>query len=707
MLLYSLDWALQVDSKCEKTYVIVFGIPHKKEHAKTSRRIHGFSFHFYVALRSESDVSDLCGILTSCKNLRIELCKDNMGSMEIERFRNAKQIFAKVSSLCTDCLKSSFRLLRKQRWRDYQKISTYEGSTSYVTQFLTEVGISAHSWIGVPMTSHVHYLDLYPQPDCSIPSQLCVCSFDIECLSYDCVSFPDATKANDTVEQIGVVLSYPFSHDIQDTTYIISLKELAVESAVIIKCESENDMIVEFETIINDHVHFLTSFNGFGFDFPFLIERCNVSSDRVFRKTFSTAAFGCQDYTFIKFDGVIHLDLLVYLRKEKKLESYKLDDVAELFLGETKHDVTPKQIFQNLKHGSIQDRDVIAEYCIQDCMLVLRLMKKLQILKTQFAMASVTECPLMKMMVSGTQARTMDLLARYLHRKNLLMPDRESSIEDTSEKYTGATVLEAKVGLYNDPVAGLDFASLYPSIMISQNLCVSTKHPATPDDSGMYNLIDGVYYRKSPPGVIPEILIYLWSTRKKVRKDMKDEKDPNILENMEAEQLSYKLVMNSLYGFMGSSFTPVETKCIAKAVTFYGRHLLQQTQDIITQKYGDLCEIVYGDSITGETKVLTEHGAIPIQDLAQSWGRYRHADVLQECLGLITRKQMARPDVAVNVMTRYGLKPVDFLVRRWVCTDIYKIVFDDGTVLRVTEDHCILLNGKFISAKKLKEQDML
>lgn len=707
MLLYSLDWALQVDSKCEKTDVIVFGIPHEKNHAKTLRTIYGFSFHFYVALRSESDVGDLCGILTSCKNLQIELCKDSLGSMEIERFRHAKQIFAKVSSLCTECLKSSFRLLRKQRWRDYQRITTYEGSTSYITQFLTEVHISAHSWIGVPMTSLVHYLDLYPQPDCSIPSQLCVCAFDIECLSYDCVSFPDASKANDTVEQIGLVLSYPFSQVMQDTTFIISLKELTLESTVVIKCESENHMLVEFERIINDHVHFLTSFNGFGFDFPFLIERCNVSGDRVFRKKFSTAAFGCQDYTFIKFDGVIHLDLLVYLRKEKKLESYKLDDVAALFLGETKHDVTPKQIFQNLKNGSVEDRDVIARYCIQDCILVLRLLKKLQILKTQFAMASVTECPLTKMMVSGTQARTMDLLARYLYRKNLLMPDRESSIEDTSQTYTGATVLEAKVGLYNDPVAGLDFASLYPSIMISQNLCVSTKHPARPDDIEMYNLVDGVYYRKSPPGVIPEILIYLWSTRKKVRKGMKDENDPNILENMEAEQLSYKLVMNSLYGFMGSSFTPVETKCIAKAVTFYGRYLLQQTQDFITQKYGDLCEIVYGDSITGETKVLTENGAIPIQDLARTWGRYRHANMLQQCLGVIARKQMARPDVAVNVMTRYGLQHVDFLIRRWVSTEIYMIEFDDGTVLRVTRDHCILRNGEFISAKELKEEDIV
>jgi DNA polymerase delta subunit 1 len=43
--------------------------------------------------------------------------------------------------------------------------------------------------------------------------------------------------------------------------------------------------------------------------------------------------------------------------------------------------------------------------------------------------------------------------------------------------YEGATVLEAKQGFYKDPVATLDFASLYPSIMMAHNLCYSTLLP--------------------------------------------------------------------------------------------------------------------------------------------------------------------------------------------------------------------------------------
>ena len=44
--------------------------------------------------------------------------------------------------------------------------------------------------------------------------------------------------------------------------------------------------------------------------------------------------------------------------------------------------------------------------------------------------------------------------------------------------YEGATVLDAKQGYYTTPVATLDFASLYPSIMMAHNLCYSTMLPS-------------------------------------------------------------------------------------------------------------------------------------------------------------------------------------------------------------------------------------
>jgi len=48
------------------------------------------------------------------------------------------------------------------------------------------------------------------------------------------------------------------------------------------------------------------------------------------------------------------------------------------------------------------------------------------------------------------------------------------SDDAVDDSFTGATVLEPRPGLYTDNIGVLDFASLYPTIMISRNLCYST-----------------------------------------------------------------------------------------------------------------------------------------------------------------------------------------------------------------------------------------
>lgn len=46
--------------------------------------------------------------------------------------------------------------------------------------------------------------------------------------------------------------------------------------------------------------------------------------------------------------------------------------------------------------------------------------------------------------------------------------------KDSQGTFQGADVLEPKIGFYDIPIVTLDFASLYPSIMIAYNLCYST-----------------------------------------------------------------------------------------------------------------------------------------------------------------------------------------------------------------------------------------
>ena len=56
--------------------------------------------------------------------------------------------------------------------------------------------------------------------------------------------------------------------------------------------------------------------------------------------------------------------------------------------------------------------------------------------------------------------------------QDIVLPDRKPPQTD---EYTGAIVIEPERGFYNKPIATLDFASLYPSIIIAHNLCHTTQ----------------------------------------------------------------------------------------------------------------------------------------------------------------------------------------------------------------------------------------
>jgi hypothetical protein len=69
--------------------------------------------------------------------------------------------------------------------------------------------------------------------------------------------------------------------------------------------------------------------------------------------------------------------------------------------------------------------------------------------------------------------QVFSMLLRKCQLHKLLVPNLAKSRQDDST-YEGATVIEPKKAFYEVPIATLDFASLYPSIMQAYNLCYST-----------------------------------------------------------------------------------------------------------------------------------------------------------------------------------------------------------------------------------------
>jgi len=304
-----------------------------------------------------------------------------------------------------------------------------------------------------------------------------------------------------------------------------------------------------------------------------------------------------------------------------------------------KDDVTPKDIFR-MTNGSAEDRSVIAKYCIQDCNLVHYLFNKSDILTGFIEMSKICSVPINFLVMRGQGIKLTSYIAKKCREKRTLMPVIEKGGLD--EGYEGAIVLEPKCDLYLDnPVACVDYASLYPSSMISENLSHDSKvwtkeydlagnliengewGEKDKDGNFIYDDLPGYeyvnitydtykYVRKTPSSaaekvksgykicrfaqpkletegkaIMPSILEELLKARKSTRKLIPQETDEFMKQVLEQRQLGYKLTANSLYGQCGAKTSTFYEKDIAACTTATGRMLLTYAKRMIEECYGD------------------------------------------------------------------------------------------------------------------------
>jgi len=268
----------------------------------------------------------------------------------------------------------------------------------------------------------------------------------------------------------------------------------------------------------------------------------------------------------------------------------------KIFWTQAKDDVPPKEIFR-LQKGSSADRAKVAKYCIQDCVLVNKLMEKLQVLTNNIGMANVCHVPLSYIFLRGQGIKIFSLVAKKCRERKHLIPvirrpyvppgERKDNDEDG---YEGATVFTPYKGVYFQPIPVLDFASLYPSSMIHRNIsheCIVTNKELY-GDLPEYYYYDITYYNKQDEpitclyakakdgrmGIVPEILKDLLNARSLTKKKCATAKDPFKKKIFDGLQLAYKITANSLYGQTGARTSPIYYKEIAASTTATGRELL-------------------------------------------------------------------------------------------------------------------------------------
>ena len=310
-----------------------------------------------------------------------------------------------------------------------------------------------------------------------------------------------------------------------------------------------------------------------------------------------------------------------------------------------KDDIGPQDIFNLTINGGAEGRSIVGKYCLKDTELVHDLMRKNDTLTTYTEMSNLCWVPMSFLVFRGQGIKLTSYVAQKCREKNTLMPVIEKDTSD--DGYEGAIVLPPKCNLYlKTPVACVDYSSLYPSSIISENISHDSKVWTKEydlednliketgekiDDIYVYDNLENVEYinitydtfkwiRKTPKGcmikekcgykicrfvqyqqgkaIMPSILEELLAARKSTKKQMKNESDPFMTNILDKRQLAIKVTANSLYGQTGAKTSTFYDKDIAASTTATGRKLLIYAKEVIEACY---------DNVQEET---TNHGIV-------------------------------------------------------------------------------------------------
>ena len=454
-----------------------------------------------------------------------------------------------------------------------------------------------------------------------------VTTIDIE-TAYE-NGFPDPEVADQTV------LAITIKNNIDGIYYVWGLQDYDVDSALIkpinyVKCSSEADLLVKFidhwatEAQVPDVI---TGWNVRFFDIPYLINRVNrvLGVDMV--KRFSP--WGLIDHRKVRrlnkeettYDirGIQVLDYLELFQKfgytYGTQESYKLDHIAYIVLGEKKLSYEESGSLKNLYKDDFQK---YIDYNMKDVQLVDRLEDKMGLITLAMTVAYKGGVNYQDTM--GTVSIWESIIYRKLNTQKIA-PSAFNYHKEKSN-FAGGYVKDVKTGMH-DWVVSFDLNSLYPNIIVQWNMSPETLGQLPPDNLpggvdyflGFFDTdtdpihpaqrnrniavaTNGSTYSKHKDGVLPEIIIDYYDDRRSIKNQMlaaeqayqkektyQLEKEINRLHN---QQMAIKILMNSLYGALGNQHFKYFDLRMAEGVTLTGQMVIQWAEKAINKEMNQI-----------------------------------------------------------------------------------------------------------------------
>ncbi|KAL4859641.1 DNA polymerase delta catalytic subunit [Chlorella vulgaris] len=379
------------------------------------------------------------------------------------------------------------------------------------------------------------------------------------------------------------------------------------------------------------------------FSRPMSVKKVTMYSAQWVRSQSRMSSTSNQETWRADIDGRIVVDVLRQVLTAQNLSSFSLTDCVQSLLGQTIEAIhvcqlpsmayccvwmqvlrpgclagllglagPPPQLLhhQRLVPGTAAMADAlrVARYALRRCDAVGSLLQRLATVPEMFEMARATGLTLGQAVNQAQMIRTYSLLLRTARRQNFLVPGRQEAKDLQEHTFILHPVETGTVGLYKQPVAILDFSSLYPSIYRAHNLCYSTllhkdDQALLPADQQTITPTGAAFVKPSVrPGILPGILAALIAARGATRELLKAATDPATRAVLDSRQKALKVTANALYGFTGAGASPLQCIQLADSCLAFGAQGCRRAKQVVEEAaasgklapYGGGARVVYG-----------------------------------------------------------------------------------------------------------------
>jgi len=483
-------------------------------------------------------------------------------------------------------------------------------------------------------------------------SKIKLMTLDIETTAEQ--GFPDVQSC--TEELLTITLQDYTTKRIK--TWGVKPYQVKQKNHTYIECKSELDLLTRFiDWWMENTPEVITGWNVQLFDIPYIAGRLRRVLGEKLMKRLSPWGLVTEDEVYIKgrknismdIGGVTQLDYLDLYKRftYKAQESYRLDYIAEVELGQKKLDHSE---FDTFKDFYTNDWQKFVEYNVVDVELVDRLEDKMKLIELALTMAYDAKVNFTDVFY---QVRMWDsIIYNYLKGMNIVIPPKKRT--DKTDKYAGAYVKEPIPGKY-DWVVSFDLNSLYPHLIMQYNISPETlldeRHPTATVDRILNEEVNfemhkdyavcpnGAMFRKDTRGFLPELMEKIYKDRTIYKKKMlaaKQQYEKTPTKDLEKEiarcnniQMARKIQLNSAYGAIGNNYFRYYKLENAEAITMSGQvsirwienkmnqylnkllktddqdYVIASDTDSIYLNVGDLVRTVFGeDGTPDKTKVV-------------------------------------------------------------------------------------------------------